>query len=47
MIILLSIGFERSTDEIIDYLIFNKAKFIRMNSDEIKNNSIFSFLKKK
>lgn len=43
MIILLSIGFERSTDEIIDYLIFNKAKFIRLNSDEIKNNSSFNF----
>lgn len=43
MIIILSIGFERSTDEIIDYLIFNKAKFIRMNSDEIKDNSSFNF----
>lgn len=43
MIILLSIGFERSTDQIVDYFLFNKKEFIRINSDEIKDNKNFKY----
>ncbi len=43
MIILLSIGYERSTDEVIDYFLFFKKKFIRINCDELKRQDYLNF----
>ena len=43
MIILLSIGFERSTDEIIDYFLYQKKDFIRINSETLKDSDTLYF----
>ena len=43
MIILLSIGYERSTDEIVDYFLYNEKKFIRINCETLKDSNVLDF----
>jgi len=43
MIILLSIGYERSTDEIVDHFLYNEKKFIRINCETLKDNDVLDF----
>ena len=43
MIIILSIGFERSTDEIIDCFLYQKKDFIRINSETLKDSDTLYF----
>ncbi|WP_445458259.1 grasp-with-spasm system ATP-grasp peptide maturase [Flavobacterium sp. HNIBRBA15423] len=43
MIILLTIGYERTSDEIIDYFLFHKKEFLRINCDNLKDSDSFSF----
>ncbi|MBC9798465.1 grasp-with-spasm system ATP-grasp peptide maturase [Sinomicrobium weinanense] len=43
MILLLSIGYERSTDEVVDHFLYNKRKFLRINCDNLKDSEYFDF----
>lgn len=43
MIILLTIGYERTSDEIVDYFLFYNKKYIRINCDTLKDSDSFYF----
>lgn len=43
MIILLTIGYERSSDEIVDFFLYFKKEFIRINCDKLKDPNYLSY----